>query len=85
LKNKLGEEVNLLRVGIFITFVVLLIFGLMAVFVLHSHILAFIAIPLFILFFIIFLVIQYRDVRSGKFQNRMDKLMENTKEKYGKR
>lgn len=85
MKNKLGEDVNLLKVGLFLAFVALLIFGLIAVFVLHSHILAFIVIPLFFLFFIVFLVIQYREVKSGKFQNKMDKLLENTKEKYGRK
>jgi glucan phosphoethanolaminetransferase (alkaline phosphatase superfamily) len=85
MKNKLGNEVSPVKIGFFIAFVVVLLFGLISVFIIHSHLLAFITIPLFFILFIISVVLQYRDVKSGRFQKNMDKLWENTKEKYGRK
>ena len=85
MKNKLGNEVSPVKIGFFIAFVVVLLFGLISVFIIHSHLLAFITIPLFFILFIISVVLQYREVKSGRFQKNMDKLWENTKEKYGRK
>lgn len=85
MKNKLGNEVSPVKIGFFIAFVVVLLFGLISVFIIHSHLLAFITIPLFFILFIISVILQYRDIKSGRFQKNMDKLWENTNKKYGKK
>ena len=85
LKDKLGEDVNPLKIVLFIAFIAVLVFGLIAVFILHSHLLAFMTLPLVFIFFIIFLFLQYREIKSGKYKMKMDKLWKNTEEKYGKK
>lgn len=84
-KDKLGNDVNPLKMVLFGIFVLILIIGLLAVFVLHSHLLAFICLPLVFIIFIMFAVLQIKDVKSGKYQNKMNKLLQNTKDKYDRR
>jgi len=66
-------------------FVAILIIGILAVFVLHPYLLAFITLPLVFIIFIIFLFIQHKEIKSGEYQNKMDKLWQNTKDKYSER
>ncbi|MEM3925692.1 MAG: hypothetical protein QW239_06430 [Metallosphaera sp.] len=85
MKDKLGEDVSPVKIGFFIAFVVVLAFELISVFILHSHILAFITIPLIFILFIIALILLYKDVKSGAYQRKMEKLRQNTKDKYNRK
>ncbi|MCW1291965.1 MAG: hypothetical protein QXV12_00840 [Candidatus Rehaiarchaeum fermentans] len=85
MKNKLGEDIRPTSIVYFILFVSVLIFGLISVFILHSRILAFITLALFFILFIISLIFQYKDVKSGVYQRRMEKLWQNTLDKYKKK
>ncbi len=74
MKDNFGNEVSPVKIGFFIAFVIVLLFGLISVFIIHSHLLAFITIPLIFILFINSVFPQYRDVKSGRFQKNMDKL-----------
>ena len=52
MKDNFGNEVSPVKIGFFIAFVIVLLFGLISVFIIHSHLLAFITIPLIFILFI---------------------------------
>ncbi|MGE9810210.1 hypothetical protein ACLIKE_02570 [Ferroplasma acidiphilum] len=62
MKNKLGDDVSPLKIILFGSFVLVPIIGLLAVFVLHSHLLAFISLPLVFIIFIMFMVLTAKDI-----------------------
>jgi hypothetical protein len=85
MKDNFGNDVSPVKIGVFIAFVVVLLFCLISLFIIHSHFLAFITIPLIFILFINSVFPQYRDVKTRRFQKNVDKLWENTKEKYGRK